>query len=64
MNLPYDAAGNQLQNTTGLTYTYDASGRMNAVYQAGTQKVAMILFPGDTPVNSSAYAWLMTIGAV
>ncbi|MGY2224947.1 RHS repeat-associated core domain-containing protein [Pseudomonas gingeri] len=44
MPLPYDAAGNQLQNTTGLTYTYDASGRMNAVYQAGTQKVADYLY--------------------
>jgi len=44
MTLPYDAAGNQLQNTTGLTYTYDASGRMNAVYQAGTQKVADYIY--------------------
>jgi hypothetical protein len=25
---------------------------------------SMILFPGDTPVNSSTHVWLMTIGIV
>ncbi|WP_143494865.1 MULTISPECIES: RHS repeat-associated core domain-containing protein [unclassified Pseudomonas] len=39
VNLPYDAAGNLLQHSTGLRYAYDASGRMNAVYQAGGQRI-------------------------
>ncbi|MGY2224927.1 RHS repeat-associated core domain-containing protein [Pseudomonas gingeri] len=42
--LPYDAAGNLLQHTTGLRYTYDDSGRMNAVFQAGTQRIASFLY--------------------
>jgi len=41
LTLPYDAAGNLQQHTTGLRYTYDESGRMNAVYQAGAQRVAV-----------------------
>lgn len=38
--LSYDAAGNVKQYSNGLSYTYDDSGRMNAAYQAGTQKMA------------------------
>lgn len=38
--LVYDATGNIQQHINGLNYSYDASGRMNAVYQAGNQKVA------------------------
>jgi RHS repeat-associated protein len=38
--LTYDESGNIQQHSNGLRYTYDASGRMNAVYQDGTQKVA------------------------
>ncbi|RBH52728.1 RHS repeat protein, partial [Pseudomonas sp. MWU13-2860] len=44
LTLPYDTAGNLQQNTTGLRYTYDDSGRMNAVYQAGTLRIASFTY--------------------
>ncbi|WP_247263456.1 MULTISPECIES: RHS repeat-associated core domain-containing protein [Pseudomonas] len=44
LTLPYDTAGNLQQNTTGLRYTYDDSGRMNAVYQAGAQRIASFTY--------------------
>lgn len=44
LTLPYDAAGNLQQHTTGLRYTYDDSGRMRAVYQAGAQPLAVFTY--------------------
>ncbi len=44
LTLPYDAAGNLQQHTTGLRYTYDDTGRMNAVYQAGAQRIASFTY--------------------